>query len=97
MQWIRSAINVIQPAYASVECQPSTAPCPPPRPNGRCYNTRQGIPVPEEEPKPVGRPAHHLNDTQSLFTNPWPSVGPKNDASVLGTMWAMLSEWKSKP
>ncbi|KZP14034.1 Metallo-hydrolase/oxidoreductase [Athelia psychrophila] len=52
---------------------------------------------PRKEPKPTGRPAHHLNGTQSLFTNPWPSVGPKNDASVLGTMWAMLSEWKSKP
>jgi hypothetical protein len=30
---------------------------------------------PRKEPKPQGRPAHHCNDTQSLFVNPWESFG----------------------
>jgi hypothetical protein len=31
--------------------------------------------LPLKEPKSQGRPAHHCNDTQSLFMNPWESFG----------------------
>ncbi|KAF7980618.1 hypothetical protein HWV62_37404 [Athelia sp. TMB] len=52
---------------------------------------------PRKEPKPTGRPAHHLNDTQTLFTNPWESAGGVIEQGIFKGMWAMAGEWKSKP
>ena len=54
---------------------------------------RVSNPGEEEDPKeqrPRGRPAHHANDTKSLFTNPWPSFG-KRTVPNLSEMWEVSS------
>ncbi|KIM80612.1 hypothetical protein PILCRDRAFT_9427, partial [Piloderma croceum F 1598] len=54
---------------------------------------------PRKEPKPEGRPAHHCNDTQSLFVNPWESFGEFMTPGIRNSKdtWAVLKEWKNSP
>ncbi|KIO15405.1 hypothetical protein M407DRAFT_99561, partial [Tulasnella calospora MUT 4182] len=53
-------------------------------------------PTPDRDPS-APRPAHHANDTKTLFVNPWPSFRKQTFSSMMNLAYEVIANWPAVP